>query len=66
MMSKKFSVIVSVPKDSKSDKIQDVAVKGIQILFFLAHFKKLKLTRAEGFEGDGDESTDEHVYEFEY
>lgn len=65
-MSKKFSIIISVPKDSKADKIQDIAVKGIQILFFLAHFKKLKLIRSEEFEGDGDTTTDEHVYEFEY
>jgi hypothetical protein len=62
----KFSVMTSVPTGSKADKIQDIVVKGLQIVFFIFHFKKLKLVRSTEIESDGDTSTDEHIYEFEY
>lgn len=65
-MTKKFSIVTSVPKDSKADRIQDIVVKGIQIVFFIFHFKKLKLIRSAEVESDGDLATDEHIYEFEY
>lgn len=64
-MKKQFSLIVSVPKDSKVDKWDNLVVKGVQLIFALVHFKKVHVEAILG-EFDGDETTHETMYTFSW
>jgi len=61
-----FSIVLSVPKDSKADRINEVIEKAIPIVFWLLKFKKVTIVRAEEIECLDGATTDEHVYTFEY